>query len=156
MRGLNLRKAQKLKIMDNYKDLFSPTLADMTVAEPAERQLALLLTVERFFEDAIAKNGEDDKLIFLCVLLVLAEDKYNIAEEQDLLMRMIRSSCTEKENKNFIASPFRLFQRDNTAKTWEEMNKHRAFWLDFMILVLADEAEMKLVEDKSVSGGSYA
>lgn len=142
--------------MDNQEGFFSPTLADMTVAEPAERQLALLLKTERLFEASIAKGGESMSWLFLCNLLKGTGNNFDLVDEPDLLIRMIRASCTEQENKRFIDAPFGLFFRESEDDRHRKMNKHRAFWLDFMILVLADEAEMKLVEDKSVSGGSYA
>lgn len=142
--------------MGNQEGFFSPTLADMTVAEPAERQLALLLKTERLFEASIAKGGESMSWLFLCNLLKGTGNNFDLVDEPDLLIRMIRASCTEQENKSFIGAPFGLFTPRTGDDRHRKMNKHRAFWLDFMILVLADEAEMKLVEDKSVSGGSYA
>ena len=142
--------------MGNQEGFFSPTLADMTVAEPAERQLALLLKTERLFEASIAKGGESMSWLFLCNLLKGTGNNFDLVDEPDLLIRMIRASCTEQENKRFIGAPFGLFTPRTGDDRHRKMNKHRAFWLDFMILVLADEAEMKLVEDKSVSGGSYA
>ena len=142
--------------MDSSIGFFSPTIEQMTATEPAERQLALLLKAERLFEASIAKEGESESMLFLCNLLKDTGNNFDLVDEPDLLIRMIRASCTEQENKRFIGAPFGIFFRESEDDRHRKMNKHRAFWLDFMILVLADEAGMKLVEDKSVSGGSYA
>ena len=61
------------------------------------------------------------------------------------MLRMIRASCSEEENQKFIAAPFGML-----AARHEEANLYRAFWLDFMILVLADEAGIDLQRDESL------
>ena len=134
--------------MDNRsKGFFSPTIAQMTAAEPVGRQLALLLKAESLFEAKIAENGEDTPA-FLCVLLQKAGNNYDGLDEPDLMIRMIRASCTEEENQRFIAAPFGILAKEKGDDRYKEMDLHRAFWLDFMILVLADEAGVELVESE--------
>lgn len=136
--------------MGNTSMFYSPTIAEMTAAEPEERQLALLLKAESLFEAAIARKGEDEAALFLCIMLVEAGNYYDLVNEPNLMLRMLRASCTEEENQRFIASPFGIFTKEKGAAFHREMNLHRAFWLDFMILVLADEAGIDLQIDESL------
>ena len=136
--------------MGSLIGFYSPTTAEMTAAEPEERQLALLLKAESLFEAKIAEKGEDSAALFLCIMLHKAGNYYDWRDEPDLLLRMIRASCTEEENQRFIASPFAILAKKKGDAFYREINLHRAFWLDFMILVLADEAGIDLQRDESL------
>lgn len=83
--------------MDSSIGFFSPTIEQMTATEPAERQLALLLKAESLFEAEIAKSGEDSSAAFLCILLQEAGNYYDLVDEPNLMIRMVRASCTEEE-----------------------------------------------------------
>ena len=136
--------------MDSSTGFYSPTIAQMTAAESAERQLALLLKAENLFEAEIAKNGEFSNSTFLCAMVQEAGNYYDLVDEPDLMLRMIRASCTDEENQRFIAAPFGALATGEWPDRYREMNLHRAFWLDFMILVLADEAGVDLQRDESL------
>ena len=117
------------------------------IAEPAETQLELLLKVERLFNKAVTeeKAGYSDH-IYLCHLL--SGISSNI--EAGFLMRMLRKSCSGEENSCFLSVPFSIYEKTNDCFSFlvPKINLHRAIWLDFMILVLADEAGVELVEEQ--------